>query len=212
MARLKLLPMDTETGGLTPDKTLLTLYMCVVNEHFQVVDELDLKLKPNDGKYNCDAQALKVNGINLEAHDKDPKTITYTEGAKLILSFLDKHHTGGRWPTLQPGGHNLPFDLGFVHHNLIPKEVWEKRCSYRILDTTPLCTFFKDIGKWPEKVGSLVSIVEFLGLKMRDAHNAKEDTLMWLDTYAEIVKREKMLLTAGGTTSTVADDLVLLEI
>jgi oligoribonuclease (3'-5' exoribonuclease) len=212
MAKLKLMPGDCETGGTDPKKSsLLTLYLCVLDDDFNIVDELDLRLKPNDGKYVVEQEAMDINKINLEEHDKD--AVTYEDGAVLLQAFLQKHHTGGRWASLRPAGHNFGFDLSFIFEHLMPKEKWEKYCHYRYMDTTPLCTFFQFIGKWPEKLGRLTDIAQFLGVKMRDAHNAKNDTLMWIDTFKTIVRTEKAALAASGLASTsVSDELVILEL
>jgi DNA polymerase III epsilon subunit-like protein len=205
---MKRAPFDCETGGLTTDKSLLTFYMAIVDENLNVIDELDLKLKPDDGVYNCDAEALKINGIDLAKHDADPETITYTEGSKRLKSFAEKHHTGGRWPTLIPAGHNIPFDIGFTQAYLMPEAVWRKFFSHRLLDTAPICNFKKDAGKWPEKLGTLTSMVEFMGVPKRNAHNAKDDTLMWIDCYREILRQEK----ASGSGSVATDDLIITEL
>lgn len=212
MAKLKIAPMDCETGGLDPKKvSLLTMYIAVLDDNFNVVDELDLKLKPNDGKYLVEQQAMDVNKINLEEHDK--VAVTYDDGAVMLQTFLNKHHKGGRYASLRPAGHNIPFDLGFIHEHLIPQDKWQKTCHYRILDTTPLCTFFQEIGKWPEKLGRLTDIAAFLGVKMRPAHDAKNDTLMWIDVWKTIVNTEKNSTAATGqATSTVSDELVILEL
>lgn len=45
---MKYLFLDTETGGLGLDKSLLTLYMEVTDEKFNSVGFFDLLLKPDD--------------------------------------------------------------------------------------------------------------------------------------------------------------------
>src|SRR5690606_25809510 len=105
-SRYKIAPLDVETGGTVVGKhSLLTLYICVINEEFQVIDELDLKLKPDDGNYVVDREALEINGINLDEHDKDPATVTYSVGRRMFLEFCKRHMTGRR--TLRPAGHNI---------------------------------------------------------------------------------------------------------
>jgi DNA polymerase III epsilon subunit-like protein len=184
--------------------------MCVLSEDMGILDELDLKLKPDDGRYLTTPKAMQVNGIDLTKHDADPSTLTYSQAKPVFRSFLEKHHAGGRHASLRICGHNIAFDLAFIHHYLMPKAEFERYVHYRVLDTTPLCTFFQDIGLWPEKLGPLTSLVDFLGVQKRDAHNAKEDTLMWVDVYKAILRQEKSR-TSGGA-STPADELVLLEL
>lgn len=183
------LPFDTETGGLDPKTSdLLTFYMAVMDENFKIIDEIDLKLKPNDGRLPiAEAGALRANGINLTEHMANPETITYAEGAVKIVAMIKKHlKKNGRYSNLRPMGQNVPFDVGYTQQYLIPKEEWDKLIHYVVVDTKTIVDFFKDCGWFPKELGSLGSIVEYLGVPKRNAHNAKEDTLMCIDVYKAI--------------------------
>jgi oligoribonuclease (3'-5' exoribonuclease) len=185
-----LLPFDTETGGLDCRTTdVLTFYMAVMDENFQILDELDMKLKPDEGRIpQCEAGALKVNGINVANHLADPATITYSEAKMKLLTMLKKHvKKTGRYSNLIPMGHNVPFDIGYTQQYILPKEEWEKILHYRTIDTNPIVGFFKDCGWFPRELGNLGSIVDYLGVPRRSAHNAKEDTLMMVDCYKAMV-------------------------
>ena len=70
------LAFDCETGGLDPKQAdILTLYMGILDEDFKVLEELDLKLKPNSGLPRADAGALKVNKIDLQARHWPAKAL-----------------------------------------------------------------------------------------------------------------------------------------
>ena len=205
------MPFDCETGGIDPaTSSLLTLYMAVLDSNDQIIDELDLKLKPDDGKYLWTQEAMDVNGINLEEHDKE--AITYSQGKVLLMAFLKKNSPKKR--SLRPCGHNIAFDIGFIQTHLLSKKEWEDYCHYRVLDTTPIATFMQDIGVWPSKLGSLVSLVEYLGVKKRLAHNAKEDTLMWIDVYVALQRNFKNIIQNGinGDIGSQDSDLKILEL
>lgn len=180
------IPFDTETGG-TNCKTsdLLTIYMGVMDENFKIIDELDLKVKPDDGRLPiCEQQALNVNKIDVAKHLADPETITYSEAKVKVVAMLKKHlKKTGRYSNLVPMGHNVPFDIGYMQEYILSKDEWEKILHYRTVDTNPIVGFFKDCGWWPRELGNLGSIVEYLGVPKRPAHNAKEDTLMMVDCY-----------------------------
>ena len=81
---------DCETGGVDPDKhSLLTAYFGIYNEDLVLIDELDLQLKPSDlSKLVVQPEALKVTGIDLNEHLKDPQTITYEEGTVKLVKLL----------------------------------------------------------------------------------------------------------------------------
>ena len=204
-------PLDTETGGLdcrTSD--LLTIYISVVDESFKILDELDLKLKPDDGRLPvAEAGALKVNGIDIQKHFSDPNTVTYSEAKKQISAMLKKHlKKNGRYSNLIPMGHNIPFDLGYIQHHIMNKEEWEAICHYRTIDTNPIVWLMKDSGWFPSDLSGLSTVVDFLNLPKRAAHNAKEDTLMMVDVYKKMLEIMKSKKESSGATQ---DLISLLE-
>lgn len=204
------IPFDFETGGLN-EKTsdALTLYIAVMDEEFKIVDELDLKLKPDGRLPIAEAGALKVNGINLQEHLINPDTITYSEAKKKIVSMLKKHlKKNGRYSNLRPLGQNIPFDLRFMWEHLVPKDEWDQIVHYGLIDTKPIVDFLKDVGWFPRDLGSLDSIVNFLGVPKRAFHNAKEDTLMVVDVYKKLIEIMKSKKEGGGQTQ---DLIALLE-
>lgn len=200
-----LMPFDCETGGLNPNgHTLLTAYMAILDENLNKLDELDLKLKPDDGKYVCDQEALDVNKIILEEHDKI--AITYSQAIPLIETFLKKHSPKKRG--IRPAGHNIAFDIAFLKGQLKIDKIWEDKCHYRVLDTTPIATFMQDLGVWPDKLGSLTSLVEYFKIPMMNAHTAKDDVLMWIEVYKQMKVQTKQAMTGSNN----GDELSLLEI
>jgi len=95
------LALDTETGGIGPDKSLLTLYAVALDDNLNPVAfsgddfkvaggilELDLKLKPDDGIYRVTGEALGINGINLSEHDKE--AIPCKKAGTLLYEFLER--------------------------------------------------------------------------------------------------------------------------
>jgi hypothetical protein len=203
-------PFDSETGGLNPDTAdLLTFYMCIMDEEFKICDELDLKLKPNDGRFPItEAQALKVNGIDIRAHLENPLTVTYAEGQRQLEAMLAKYAKRiGKSMNIRPLGYNVPFDENWTWKHLLPRADWLKYMHYKRIDVMERVDFLKESGWFPQDMGSLGTVVDYLRLPKRAAHNAKEDTLMCVDVYRkllEIMKSKK----DGGT---VQDLISLLE-
>lgn len=205
------LPFDTETGGLDPKLAdLLTIYMAVMDENFKIIDEVDLKVKPDGGRLPvCEAGALKVNGIDVAKHLADPETITYSEAKTRITTMLRKHlRKTGRYSNLIPLGHNVSFDVGFLQQHILPKDEWDKIIHYRTVDTSTIVNFLKDCGWFPRELGNLGSVVEYLGVPKRAAHNAKEDTLMCVDCYKGILG--VMDSKKGGSQASAEQDLISL--
>ena|ERR1700722_11943979 len=207
------IPFDTETGGLNCETSdLLTIYIAVMDENFKIVDELNLKLKPNDGRLPiAEAQALKANGIDLVKHMADPETITYYEAATKIVLMLRKYlKRNGRYSNLKPMGQNIPFDIAYVQKYLIPKKEWESILHYVLVDTKPIVDFLKECQWFPKELGTLSSIVEYLGVPKRNAHNAKEDTLMAIDVYKAILALMASKKNAGASQGGQTQDLIAL--
>lgn len=208
MSKYILTPLDVETGGLDTDRhSLLTLYICSLDEDLNVVSELDLKLKPDDGNYVVDQGALDVNKINLEEHDKDPNTVTYSEGKVKFLEFAKQVSKSKR--ILSPAGHNiLGFDVPMIMNALkISKEEWDKVFHYKIVDTLPIVTVLQKAGWLPEELVSQDSLVKYYNVTKRTAHVAKNDTLMWVEIYQNIIKSLKQVKNAGSNS----DELLILE-
>jgi DNA polymerase III epsilon subunit-like protein len=210
MAQL-LLMFDTETGGLNEDTSdVLTWYGAIVNEELQVIDEINLKLKPDGRLPIVEAGALKVNGINIQQHMLDPETVTYSEGKSKLITLIKKHlKRNGRYSNVIASGYNVPFDLKFTHKHLIPQEEWLGLIHYKTCDVMAHVDFLKMVGWFPKELGSLGTVVEFLGIPKRNAHNAKEDTLMTLDVHKKLI--ELMKSKKDGGSGTQVDLISLLE-
>lgn len=199
--------MDSETGGLDHKKVdILTLYMAMCTEDFQVVDELNLKLKPDNGRLPItEAQALAVNKIDIQAHLADPTTITYSEARLKIIEFTKKYlKKRGRYSNLIVLGQNVQFDLGFIWQHIIPKEEWEGLYSYNVEDTKTAGLFLKRCGWIPQDVGTLGSFVQFFNIAQREAHEAKGDVWMTIDVYKAMIALMESKKNAGSSQDLIS--------
>lgn len=173
----KLLALDTETGGIGLDKSLLEVYMEVLDaETYKVLSHLELKLKPNDGIYMVEAGGMKVNKINLVTHDE--VAVTYEEARGLLRKFLNEASSGGK-EKLIPLGHNVVGDIEHIYTKLLgSKPKWDTYCSYRVQDTGVIAQFLKRKGLIPQSVsGSLGSLIDFFKVTVDEAlHTSKGDT------------------------------------
>lgn len=203
------LAFDTETGGLDPKTSdVLTFYGAILDNDLKVIDEIDLKLKPDGRLPIAEAQALKVNGIDIQKHLEDPATCTYSEAKVKIITLIKKHlKKNGRYSNIRPLGQNIPFDLNYTWQYLVPKSEWDNLVHYALCDTKPIVDFLKDAGWFPKELGGLGSVVEYLGIPKRNAHNAKEDTLMTIEVYRKLLEMMKAKKDGG----TQQDLISLLE-
>jgi DNA polymerase III epsilon subunit-like protein len=182
---VNVLAVDCETGGTNPlVHSLLTAYFLVMDENFNVIDELDLKLKPsNPALLNVCQEAMNVTCINLEQHLADPQTLTYEEGCVKLTLLLEKHKIKGKRSHYRLLGQNVEFDRNFILNQLISDQTWNKYVNNKPLDTLRIVTFLQDIGFLPTDLGRLESLVEFFKLPKGEAHTAKDDTKMTVEVY-----------------------------
>ena len=205
----KYLAFDLETGGLNPKtNAILTGYWGVYNKDFELLDELELFVKPLPPFDLVEASALKVNQIDIQKHIEDPKTVGYADAVGLLTVFLAKHKGSGRYDKPRPIGHNVDFDLDFIYNQFMDKTTWEKYCSYGKIDTKGIADFLKDVGWLPPEIGRLESLVKHFNLPQLKAHTAKDDTHMMINVYKQLIS---MLQSSksGGITS--LDLLQMLE-
>jgi oligoribonuclease (3'-5' exoribonuclease) len=201
------MPFDCETGGTDERKTdLLTVYACIMDEDYKIIEELDLKLKPdNDRLPICEAGALAVNKIDVKKHLEDPETVTYSEGRKKLIAMVKKYAAKrGRFSNMTPFGFNVPFDKRYVQQYLITKEEWEDLFHYKDEDVDQAVSFLRRVGWIPKDVARLQDVADYLGVPKRLAHNAKEDVLRTIDTDKKLVELMNSKKEGGSTQDLIS--------
>jgi hypothetical protein len=201
------LPFDSETGGLNENKAdMLTLYMAIMDDQYKILEDLYLKLKPDGGRLPiAEAGALRVNGIDLRAHLADPETITYSQAKSLIMAMVRRHLVKkGRFSNISPFGYNVPFDKRWTQKHIIPQDEWESVFHYKDVDVMQSVDFLKRAGWFPKELGSLGTVVDYLQVPKRSAHNAKEDTLMTIDVDKKLMEIMGSKRDSAGTQDLIS--------
>jgi hypothetical protein len=184
--------LDTETGGIDLDKSLLTVYFLVTSDHFEKMAELDLKVKPDDGTYRVTAQALDVNKINLVEHDKE--AMAYKQAGTQIYNLLRSASSDGSFKLI-PVGHGVKFDILHVTDKLIGRNTFETFTSYRTIDTQSLSQFLISCNKidGSKTSGSMASLGKYFNITPKDLgyneevlHSARYDTLLTLEVFKKM--------------------------
>lgn len=185
---------DIETGGFNSEvNTILEAYFAIYDKNFKLIEDLELLLVNDEGLANAEEEALKVTGINLEEHLKNPKTIKYSEGRKKLFDMLTRNKIEGKKRSFRALGQNIVyFDMPFIHRQkFIAEDEWKKYIHHNALDTTQITTFLKEIGMLPEHVGSLSSLAEHFGIANAGAHRAKNDVQMQVQIYQRLADAVK---------------------
>jgi len=184
------LPFDTETGGVKEESTLLTAHFAICDAKFNIVDELDLTVRPNgrvgEVAYNITARALEINHIDLIKHDAVAKT--FSEAGGELREFIWKHSNNGKIKLI-PVGKNIAFDVKKVNDQLLGAPAWNQFVSYRMYDITSMVFMVKRKGLLPaDAPESLEELAKYFGLNF-EWHTAKGDNYAGI----EVVKRLEAL-------------------
>jgi oligoribonuclease (3'-5' exoribonuclease) len=181
--------LDNEMGGLERENhSLLTSYLMMTDDNFNVIGELYLYLKPDDGVYKVCAEAMAINKIDLVAHDA--KAITYKEGGTKLYNWLKSLTDNGKVKAVVVG-HGIYGDIDWLTYFLMKRSSFETFTSYRKLDTSSTCQFLKSVGLFPEDVsGSLVSLAKHFKVEVDEtaAHDAKYDTILTFKVFLALRK------------------------
>jgi len=176
---LTLLGIDCETTGVQSGSQLLTFYMGVLDDNFQIIQSLDLRIKPDpiDGRTvysHVEVEALDVNKINLVDHDKS--AITYKQARPIVYKWLEEMHSmHGR---LNPFGNMVNGDVDKICECLISRSAWENFCDRRVIELSGIGKTLQLMGKIPETQSlSLSKISKYFGMQLDDnlLHTAKYD-------------------------------------
>lgn len=150
MRQMKHFCFDTETGGLAENTSLLTLYGMILDENLEIIDTIDLKLKPADDIYLIQNNALGINRIDLGQHTKT--AITYEKGAEQLKSFLSKHVPSVKQKLRIVGQNIIDFDIPRVKNFLLSSEEFDWYFSRDIHDTRVQGLLLRTLGIIPEDV------------------------------------------------------------
>lgn len=178
---------DTETGGLDAKSvSLFSLYGVILDNEFNILESIDLKIKPEDGRYHVDVEAMSVNKIDIVQHHKT--AIPEPDAGKKLREFLIRN-TIYTTDKLVPAGHNigrLDIPMG---ERLIGFEDWNRIFARQTLDTGTIAQFLVLRGIISRTNNcSLKQLCEFYGIDYANAHEAKTDVLLTLEVLRAMVR------------------------
>ncbi len=168
--RNRLLFIDTETGGLDPDKHSLLSLAMVVWEDMKIIDSQELLI--NDGILSVTGEALSVNRIDMGKHKQS--AISSSQAIEKILLFVGKHFPEQKKITL--AGHNVHFDIGFLRIFFSRNDKdFSKYFSHRIIDTSSILHYLYLAGHIKHRAISSDDAFELFGIEVEGRHTAIGD-------------------------------------
>lgn len=168
----RLLFIDTETGGLDPEKHSLLSLALVVWENLEIIDSQEFLI--NDGVLSATKEALAINKIDLEKHKRS--AISSYKAIDEILSFINHHFPGQKKITL--AGHNVHFDVSFLKAFFSKNnEDFSKYFSHRIIDTSSILHYLYLSGQIGKKAVSSDDAFNLFDIKVEGRHTALGDAV-----------------------------------
>lgn len=182
--------IDTETGGLTPQYSLLTVSCILADKDFNVVPVdahspgLYLSLKHDE--YVLTAGALSVNKINIATHHDAAADMPAARNA--LRQFLQRATTITGKKRLVPAGHNVAFDVQFLRAYMLDAETWDQYFTYPFLDTAAVARFLNAANVYSGGYSLTALRNRFLpDAKNLTMHNAEIDNLVAIELAKKFV-------------------------
>ncbi|MEN8249381.1 MAG: 3'-5' exonuclease [Bacteroidota bacterium] len=178
----RLLFIDTETGGLDPNKHSLLSLAMVVWEDMEIIASQELLI--NDGVLSVTEEALSINKIDIEKHMQS--AILPSLAIEKILLFISKHFPQQRKITL--AGHNVQFDVNFLKVFFSQNnENFNKFFSHRIIDTSSILYYLYLAGQLKHKAISSDEAFDLFEIKVEGRHTALGDAIATAKLFTQLL-------------------------
>jgi DNA polymerase III subunit epsilon len=178
----RLLFIDTETGGLDPDKHSLLSIAMVIWEDMEIVDSKEILI--NDGILSVTKEALAVNRIDIEKHKQS--AVSSSQAVDHIFAFIGKHFPGKGKITL--AGHNVHFDAHFLRSFLSANNKdFSKYFSHRMIDTSSILHYLYLLGQISQKAVSSDEAFAFFNIQVLGRHTALGDAIATAELFTKLL-------------------------
>ena len=158
MKRLAII--DTETGGLDPNRYSLLTLGVVVWEQQSILDEFEMSVA--EPEITTEEEAMAVNQCDVDLIRRNG--LSPGNAVASLESFLRKHFNIGA-EQISVAGHNVSFDLAFLRrlYGLANKEF--RLFSHRVLDTASVIQFLSLAGRLPLQEAGSNQAFEYFGIR-----------------------------------------------
>jgi DNA polymerase-3 subunit epsilon len=185
---MKLLVIDTETGGLNPEQHSLLSVGLVVWSDGQILDQLELLVQ--DAQPSVDPEAIAATGFDLSllsCEGRAPREVVAR-----IEQFLCKNFGPElRRPRISVAGHNVHFDVAFLARVYRQADVkFTGLFSHRFMDTASVLAFLVLAGRLPPTCASSTGAFEHFGIRFEPGkrHTALADALATADLLNGLIR------------------------
>lgn len=177
--------IDTETGGIDPEKhSLLSIAFVVWKSGEGVIDSKELFIKSQE--YSFTKEAQNINKFDKEKHEN--KALEPKEVITQIELFLSKYYPDLK--EIELAGHNTQFDVAFLRFFLKQNNrSFNQLFSHRIVDTYSILKLLTDAALIPNGINSSAKAFSFYKIKVKNRHSALGDAIATANLYAKIVEQ-----------------------
>jgi len=182
---MKLLFIDTETGGLDPARySILSVGLVVLSDN-EIADTLEIKIR--EPEINACDEALQVNNIVIDSHIRE--AIPPLEAVNQVLAFIrkcqDLYSDKGK---IIICGHNVLFDIAFIKRLFgYTSYKYDDYFSHRIVDTSSILRYLYIKGDLPDDISNLDAALDHFGINEYPRHTALKDALLTALLFSRVV-------------------------
>lgn len=201
---MRVMIMDTETGGLDPDKySLLSVGAVVIDlANGKILEEWEGMHKlPTREAYRTTAKALEINGLNLD--EVFEKGLPSEKLCEKLVSMFNEHGCTA------VGGQNFNFDRKFLARRLFRvsddefDRIFSRQGRTNVLDTLPLARMLTGIIS--VKNFSLGNLIKGFGVDMSDVKGNYHGALYDCIATARLLHKQRECLRIGFENQAKAD-------
>jgi DNA polymerase III epsilon subunit-like protein len=187
---MQYLVIDTETGGLEENCSLLSLGLVLCDNDLNTVESQHMKFKPDNDLYIVTAQGLGVNKIDIVQHDTE--AVTYKLGATNLYSHLYRWSDGGK-NKLIIVGKQVDGDIKRVCKYILNPNTWNNFCSCMVIDINAIFLLLQHNRVYPSDMnGSLDELLTYYQFPDPiHLHDALFDAKATLFVFREMCKHWK---------------------
>lgn len=179
---MKILFIDTETGGLDPQKHSLLSIGLAVWDNSNIIASTEIFI--NDGNNIHTKRAISINKIDLKEHND--VAISSKQALSELIKFIELHFDVNSSVTL--AGHNVSFDISFIKQLFkTNRRDFSRYFSHRSIDTSSILSYLQicQIIKMPLKSSS--DAFRHFDIKVNNRHSALGDALATANLFNKLI-------------------------
>ena len=179
----RLLFIDTETGGINPQKhSLLSVGFVVWDIKEGVLYSNEYYIR--SGAYSVTSEAAKINHFDEARQNRlavDPGLVI-----SQLYELRSSYFQG--YSAIPLAGHNICFDVQFIKQLFAScNRSYDKLFSHRLVDTHSILKYLSDCQLIPDSVDSSASAFNFFGIKVDGRHSAIGDAMATAQLYSKLI-------------------------